>query len=114
MKVWITQGEHFYVPGRATSIYATRELANKEASELVAVIRKDYIERWKDVFSAFQSVGLGHDDDKVPSFPEPTPGSWQLVLNAMQATENDLNDNEDDRYRMDDLVWITEHEVIGC
>jgi len=104
MQVFVLQGEHFSQGGCPMSVHATMKSANEEAASLVAVIREDYLRLFEDEEkSTLEKSSTG-------TFAEPTPATWQLVLNDMQDYENEV-ESHTETGEIADLVWITELEI---
>ncbi|CAB4132117.1 hypothetical protein UFOVP134_34 [uncultured Caudovirales phage] len=61
--VYLTQGEHPYVPGCPLSVHATRKGAQAQALSLLNVVRDDYgpCKRWSGVALQRTKVRLEND-----------------------------------------------------
>lgn len=90
MKVWILEGQHHTVPNRIVKVYASRDLAVKDAVALANIILKDI-----------------RDEDDPPA----TADDWEERLEDARTTMGDLYGCDEDF--VETSVEISEHELIG-
>ena len=91
--VWVVQGEHWDVPGRPVLVCATQERAQKEALELINIMRKD--------------VGLP---------PAKNPAKHEEALQQARrrkAKELGISIADLDEDEANGHVWITEQELLS-
>lgn len=69
MKVWLVEGEHYIVPGMVRKLFATKKLADIEATNLVNII-------------------TGFKDGEEAR--EATPENWSMILDLF-VEDNDLD-----------------------
>lgn len=116
MKIYITKGEHWFVPGTPTTLHWTREAAEAAALDLVKTLVADL-----------------DPEHEAPHFAEPADSGWKAMLRAAQIArltflEGDISDETAAAIRgehvfgyedADDYlaqisegaVWIEEHEI---